>query len=141
MLGNAFVMKNGMILKSRALSAGMASNQSVAGAGAEDGAAADGQTFTASRNAVQTGGGSNETFVFKAHPGQGTVTDFAATGAGHDVLSFASSSFASVADVLRHTHQVGADTVISLDKHDSVTLQNVNAAALKAHPHDFALHA
>jgi hypothetical protein len=88
---------------------------------------------------TMTGGGNNETFVFKAHPGNETITDFIATGAGHDVVSLPKSEFGSIAQILADVTQSGSDAVLALGPHSSITFDNVTASAL-THA-DFKLHA
>ena len=82
-------------------------------------------------NDTMTGGGAREAFVFKAHPGQETITDFRADGPGHDVISLPSGEFASIGQILHSfTQQSGNDTVIALGAHSSITLDNMAAGAL-----------
>jgi hypothetical protein len=80
---------------------------------------------------TMTGGGDAETFVFKAHPGDETITDFNPTGPGHDVISLPAGEFASIAQIFHDAmQQSGADTVIALGPHSSITLDNVSADSL-----------
>ena len=105
------------------------------------GGGVSGLTIGSVKNDTMTGGGNNETFAFKPHPGQEIITDFNAVGPGHDTISLSSSQFANVAAILANTQTVGNDAVISLSRNDSVTVQNVTAATLEAHLNDFRLHA
>ncbi|MDQ0469453.1 calcium-binding protein [Labrys wisconsinensis] len=66
-----------------------------------------------------------DTFVFKAGFGHDTITDFTATGSGHDIMQFDTNVFADFAAVLDAAHQVGTDTVITLDAGNSIVLKNV----------------
>jgi Ca2+-binding RTX toxin-like protein len=61
-----------------------------------------------------------------------TVTDFAATGAAHDVVQLDAATFADFTALQAHMAQVGLDVVISLDATDTVTLQNVSLSSLGA---------
>src|SRR4029079_205334 len=72
----------------------------------------DGNDIIASGSANETlfGGGGSDTFVFPSNFGKDVVADFQATS---DVLQFDHNSFASVADVLSHSAQVGTDVVIT----------------------------
>lgn len=90
---------------------------------------------------TMTGGGKHETFVFKPHFGQDLITDFIVSGSGHDTLSLSRSEFSSVAQVLNHTQDVNGSAEITVGQHDTITLQNVTTAELKAHQTDIKLHA
>jgi serralysin len=99
-------------------------------------------------NDVITGNGGSDTlygnsgadsFVFNAGFGRDTVADFVATGAGHDMIDFSTSVFASFAAVQSHMAQVGADVVITLDGANAVTLKGVTLASLSLA--DFEFHA
>jgi Ca2+-binding RTX toxin-like protein len=79
-----------------------------------------------------TGGGGADRFVFSGAFGHDTVKDFVATGTAHDVIQLDSAAFANFQAVQAHTAQVGADTVITLDAGDTITLQHVTAATLTA---------
>ena len=102
---------------------------------------ARGETVHAPQDALLAGSSGARTFVFRPDPGQTIVTDFHVAGAQHDTLSFSGSSFSSIADILRHTHQVGSNAVIGLDDSDKVVLQNTTVADLRHHRSDFKLHA
>ena len=85
--------------------------------------------------------GGRDTFVFTPHPGHTVVEGFALSGASVDHLSFASRSFAGIADIIRHTTMSGSDAVIHLDPHDSVTLVGVTRSELQKSPSTFVFHA
>ena len=86
-----------------------------------------------------TGGAGADIFVFKTGYGKDIVTDFAAGAAGTDVLDLAlGSSFDTVAEVLAAAAQVGANTVITIDATTTLTLQNVQKAALVADDFKFS---
>jgi hypothetical protein len=97
-----------------------------------------GQTLNSVGDDTMTAGGNpNETFVFARHPGQEVVTDFKVAGAGHDILSLPKSVFANLAQVLQHTTMQDGNAVIHMSATDTITLENVTKAELKAHPQDF----
>jgi Ca2+-binding RTX toxin-like protein len=95
---------------------------------------------TAAADTLNAGGGSNtmtggkgaDTFVFTTDFISGTITDFAAGSAvGHDTLNIVFPGIdwnSLIAD--NAMHQVGADTVIDLGAHGSITLKNVAKTAL-----------
>ncbi|RWC64200.1 calcium-binding protein [Mesorhizobium sp.] len=82
-----------------------------------------------------SGGLGSDTFVFKADFGLDTVTDFAAGAASPDIIQFADTVFNDFASVLAAAAQVGADTVITHDSSNVLTLKNVALANL--HQDDF----
>jgi len=69
-----------------------------------------------------TGGEGNDAFVFKAGCGHDVVKDFSAG----DTLQFDPALFANMDIVKAHAAQVGADTVITYDANNTVTLVGVN---------------
>ncbi|WP_165837722.1 beta strand repeat-containing protein [Zavarzinia aquatilis] len=80
-------------------------------------------------------GGSSDTFVFGADFGFGhdRITDFVAdSNAAYDIIAFSEGLFDDFTDVLAHSAQVGNDVVITYSTRDSITLENVNMAALTA---------
>ena len=85
-----------------------------------------------------TGAGGNDTFLFNANFGKDVVTDLAAgpNSVQHDMLTFDHTLFADYDAVMVSTSQVGADTVITVDADNAVTLLNVNMSSL--HRDDFA---
>ena len=81
-----------------------------------------------SGNNTLTGDNGNDTFAFGPGFGQNVITDF-----GHgDHVEFDGGVFANFAAVQGTMHQVGADTVISLDASHFVMLEHVTAANLHA---------
>jgi Ca2+-binding RTX toxin-like protein len=74
-----------------------------------------------------TGGGGHDSFVFNAKFGVETVSDF---DPANDKIVFDHTLFASASAVLQHSAQVGADTVITYDGSDKVTLHNVTLSSL-----------
>jgi hypothetical protein len=81
----------------------------------------------------------NDMFVFSGDFGQVTVKNFISSGGNHDTLLLDHSEFANLAAVIAHTHQVGANTVITApNPADTITLTGVTASQLTASAHDFA---
>ena len=97
------------------------------------GTASNDAIYSNSANDILTGGSGADTFVFsKAAFGKDTITDFAATGAGHDVLQFDHSIFATNAAALAHATQVGSNVVVAYDAADTITLIGANLHQLSA---------
>jgi len=95
-------------------------------------------------NDVMTGGGGNDTFHFTESPltvgfslGHDTIVDFDAGFGPGDVIRFDDMIFASFADVLLGSAQVGSDVVITYDDENSITLENVQLASLQPDDFDF----
>lgn len=91
-------------------------------------------------NNVYTGGAGADRFVFKQGFGHDTITDFTITGTAHDVIALDHDLFAHVRTVeaLLASAQVSehnGSVVIAADAHDTLTLQGVSLADLRAH-HD-----
>ena len=103
-------------------------------------AAETAQTIRLGPGATASAAGGRDTFVFTAHPGHTVIDGFSVAGQDADHLSFVHHGLASVADVLRHTTMSGADAVIHLTPHDSVTLVGVSKGELRADPGAFAFH-
>jgi hypothetical protein len=74
-----------------------------------------------------TVGSGHDTFAFNAGFGNNTITDF---NTSHDVLQLASALFPNYAAVM--PQQVGANTVITYDANDTITLTGVEASHLTA---------
>jgi predicted extracellular nuclease len=84
-------------------------------------------------NDFLAGGNGSDTFTFASGFGQDTVSDF---GPG-DHIGFAGGVFQNFQAVQAASHQVGADTVITLDPADTIVLQDVSLGSL--HANDFLL--
>lgn len=81
-------------------------------------------------------GSGNDTFSFWQGDGADTITDFTAGAGSDDVISLTfKPTVANFAQVLNHSAQVGANTVINFGDGDVITLLNVTAANL--HQDDF----
>jgi uncharacterized repeat protein (TIGR03803 family) len=79
-------------------------------------------------NNTLTANGASDFFVFQSPIGLNTINGFDPT----DTLLFKASDFADWNALLSHMSQSGADTIISLDPFDTVTLTGVTAANLTA---------
>jgi Ca2+-binding RTX toxin-like protein len=88
-------------------------------------------------NDTLTGGSGSDTFIYSAGFGLDTITDFVAGATSDDVIEFDAALFADVNAILAAAAQSGANTVITLDGSNTITLNNVTAANL--HADDFRL--
>ncbi|MCZ4282590.1 Ig-like domain-containing protein, partial [Kiloniella laminariae] len=86
-------------------------------------------------NDVLSGGIGHDIFLIEQNSGHDTVSDFVAGAGTDDVIRFIGGSFASFDDVMLVTTQVGADTVITIDADNTITLVGVTKTDL--HPNDF----
>ena len=73
-------------------------------------------------------GKGNDILVFAAGFGQDVVSDFGP----NDIIEFTGGVFQNFQAVQAASHQVGADTVITLDAQNSITLQGVTSSSLHA---------
>jgi Ca2+-binding RTX toxin-like protein len=76
-----------------------------------------------------TGKNGNDMFVFGPVFGEDAITDFSR---GSDHIKFEGGMLATFAALQAASHQVGANTVISIDPDHSITLQNVALTSLHA---------
>ena len=83
-----------------------------------------------------SGDGGHDVYNFNAHFGSATITDF---DVSNDVIDISSTSSSSVTALLNSAVASGANTVITDSTGDTITLDNVSVAQLKAHPGDFQL--
>ena len=83
-------------------------------------------------NDTLTGNAGNDTFVFHTGFGLDTISDFAAGPAIDDVIQVDTSLFANFAAIQSHAAQVGANTVITYDAGNTITLASVTLANLNA---------
>lgn len=82
-----------------------------------------------------TGGAGNDSFVFASGFGKDIITDFDVGAGSDDVIEFEDAVFADLTAVLAAASQVGADTLITYDAGNTITLKNVSVANL--HTDDF----
>lgn len=98
-------------------------------------------TVIASRaNDVLRGGGGADTFIFTGRFGRDTILDFQRGTASNplvDVIDLRDAEFADFADLLAHSVQDGADTVINASDISSVRLIGITLGSL--HADDFRL--
>jgi Ca2+-binding RTX toxin-like protein len=85
-----------------------------------------------------TGGGGNDTFLFNPGFGKDAIADFAAgpNSGPHDMIAVDQTMFADFDAVMAASAQVGANTVITVNAQNSITLTNVHLSSL--HHDDFA---
>ncbi len=81
-----------------------------------------------------TGGTGNDAFVFAPGFGRDVITDFAGGVGVGDVIEFSGlgPAFDTFAELMAVATQSGANTVISIDANNTLTLQNVARTALVA---------
>lgn len=79
-----------------------------------------------------TGQAGSDTFVFAPGFGKDTITDFTAGAGSDDIIEFDDDIFANFSAVLAAASQVGADTLITYDSNNTVTLKNVTMTNLNA---------
>ncbi|WP_129505146.1 calcium-binding protein [Bosea sp. Tri-54] len=83
-------------------------------------------------NDTFSGGAGSDVFVFAPGFGKDTITDFVAGSATADLIEFDDAVFADLNAVLAAATQVGADTVITFDADNTITLKNVTKTNLHA---------
>ncbi|MEP4380467.1 MAG: VCBS domain-containing protein, partial [Alphaproteobacteria bacterium] len=88
-------------------------------------------------NDTLTGNGGDDLFVFTDGTGDDVITDFTEGAGSEDVIDVSDFGFTDFADLLTATNDSGADTVITLDGDDSLTLIGVQEANL--HEDDFLI--
>ncbi|WNZ53668.1 hypothetical protein QT397_01280 (plasmid) [Microbulbifer sp. MKSA007] len=94
--------------------------------------------YTSTANETQPEMTDNETFDFSQSGfGQATLVDFEVGEGSNDVIEFDQAVFADFDEVIAATSTNGADTVITLDADNSVTLKNVSLADLHADDFQF----
>jgi VCBS repeat-containing protein len=93
------------------------------------GSGADVLTVVGTAGTVLTGGAGPDTFVFPNGMGHDVVTNF---NTAKDALEFSPSLFASFSAAMATASQVGANTVLTIDANDAVTLDNVSRSTLSA---------
>ena len=105
-------------------------NNTVFGSANDTIAVGNGQNqLVAAPGDVWTVGNGHDVFGFNAGFGDNTITDF---NTSRDVLQFNHALFANYAAAMADTKQLGANTVITYDANDAVTLNGVMASHLTA---------
>ena len=94
------------------------------------------QTLIGGAGDTLNAGSAADTFIFPANLGNETVNNF---DAAHDVIELPAAVAANFAAIQADMHAAGADTVITLDAHDSITLSNVAAQHLTAQNFHFMI--
>ena len=124
-----------------AIAYGTAINTIICGAGNDEitGTTGNDTIVGGAGNDTMTGDGGHDRFVFHPASGRDVITDFGASGPSRDTLVFTGQDFSSLADILRHTTMSQDNVIIHTDARDSVTLENVTKADLRAHPSDVAI--
>jgi hypothetical protein len=87
------------------------------------------QTLYGAPGETMIGGNGQDTFVFEPGSGQNTIANFHTS---NGVLQFNPALLNNYTAAMKDAKQVGADTVLTVDANDSVTLQNVNMSSLTA---------
>ena len=87
--------------------------------------------------AITATGHTSEVFAYVSGFGQSSITGFAATGTGHDILQFPSTVFSNATALLNNAVQIGANVQIMDASFDTLTLNNVTKTTLAANPGDF----
>ena len=100
----------------------------------------DGITVPNIPNNTITANGVDDRFVFTPRAGQSVITDFQASGEGHDVIAFVGTDLSSLADVLRHTTMQGDDAVIHINPTASVELVGVSKEQISQAQSAFRFH-
>ena len=78
------------------------------------------QTLIGGAGDTLNGGGAADTFIFPANLGNERVNNFETA---HDVIELPAAEAANFAAIQADMHAAGADTVITLDAHDSINVE------------------
>ncbi len=117
------------------------SRMTVSGLEQIEGAGGNDRISGSAANEILVGGAGQDVFVFQGIFGHDTIADFQLQQSlrrNGDVIDVTALSFASFFDVLAHTQQVGANSVISdPDGPSTITLLNIAKSLLQ--PDDFAV--
>lgn len=108
---------------------GTAGNDTISGSSSND------TLLGGAGNDQLTGGSGSDVFVFASGFGKDTITDFVAGSGTADLIEFDDAVFADLSAVLAAATQVGADTLITYDVDNTITLKNVTKTNL--HTDDF----
>jgi Ca2+-binding RTX toxin-like protein len=105
---------------------GFAGNDTLNGAGGND------VITGGTGNDILTGGTGDDRFVFHNGDGLDTITDFTPGSGSNDVVELHGYDVANFTALQALMTQSGADTIITFDPNDTITLHNVTAAQLNA---------
>jgi Ca2+-binding RTX toxin-like protein len=105
---------------------GTAGNDMISGSSSDD------TLLGGAGNDSLTGGSGSDVFMFAAGFGKDTITDFVAGAGSADLIEFDDAVFADLSSVLAAATQVGADTIITYDADNTITLKNVTKTNLHA---------
>jgi Ca2+-binding RTX toxin-like protein len=82
-------------------------------------------------NDTLTAGLGNDTFIFTSGFGKDVITDFVSGVGPTDLISFSlGAAFDTFAEVILVATQIGADTIITIDAADTITLSGVQISSL-----------
>jgi hypothetical protein len=116
-----------------------AGNIGPSGVSAQLGSSGADTLISTSGNDLLIGQGGKDTFSFLANFANDLISDFAASGAVHDVINFhANAVLNSFASVLSHAVQSGSSVVISQDAADTLTLRNAMLGSLNTTDFSFS---
>ena len=79
-----------------------------------------------------TGGGGSDTFLVVKGTGAKTITDFATSGSGADVIRLDGFGWANFEGIKAQMVQIGSDVAVWLGGNDSLLLKNLQLASLTA---------
>jgi Ca2+-binding RTX toxin-like protein len=135
--GNSMVLATGLIGGNLpGIIAGGDGGETLDGKGGDDflfGGKGNDRLIGGDGNDQLTGGKGHDTFVFGPGFGHDVIADFSHA----DRIEFDGGVFRNFHEVLAASHQVGNNTVITLDSSNSITLEGVALHSL--HAHDFLL--
>src|SRR5436305_7896932 len=75
---------------------------------------------------IPTNASFHDTYIYGQSMGVSEIAGFST----HDAMQLSRTDFADLQTLFNHMSQVGADTVISLDASDQITLANVQKSSL-----------
>jgi ELWxxDGT repeat protein len=102
--------------------------------GAEVSVTGSGSSIRMFDNDTVSVSGTSEAFVFQPAIGEDVINGFGSS----DTMQFSASDFANFTALQTHMSKSGANTVITLDANDTVTLDNVAMSSLTASQFKFA---
>ena len=94
------------------------------------------QVLIGGQGDILTGGSTADTFIFPANLGNETIDNF---NTAKDVIDIPTAEAANFAALLADMHAAGADTVITFDAHDALTVSHVAVQTLTAQNFHFTV--